>query len=195
LRERIDLRDGHDLSDDVWWFRCRRIHARQHSCGQALDGGQFHAEDDPEFSALVPNPPAPIAAVTMASARGFDPSALVMAARTCLGLEVRPPTLALLPAATLPGAGLLLSALAHAGIICAVVMWLPQTLALPSMVATHPSVDMRHERDPEVLIFAALPPLDDAVASDSRPAHSEHPKRDFAGPRAFVSLLPDATNQ
>ena len=116
------------------------------------------------------------------------------APRACLGLQVRPPTLALLPAATLPGAGLLLSAVAHAGIICAVVMWLPKTLALPSMVATHPSIDMRHERDPEVLIFAALPPLDDAVASDSRPAHSEHPKRDFAGPREIVSLLPDATN-
>ncbi len=126
----------------------------------------------------------------MASTSGFNPSALLTAEPTGLRL----PTLALVPAGTPPRVGLLLSALAHAALICAVLTWLPRTLALRPAVATPPRIDIAHERDTQMLIFSALP-LDETIASDdSRPSHSEHPKRDFAGPTEIISLLPDATN-
>jgi hypothetical protein len=79
--------------------------------------------------------------------------------------------------------------------VYAVLTWLPKTMALQPVVASHPSIDMAHRRDPEVFFLAAMPRLNDTVASfDSRPARSDHPKRDFAGPQEIISLLPDATN-
>ena len=109
--------------------------------------------------------------------------------------QVRPPTLVLLPSATLPGSGLLASALLH-GAITSVLIWLWVLAPKGPVIMAHKAEDALREPGYHVLTFPLVIRIGDAsllgdVDRGPRPPALEP---DFAGPRKIVSNMPDATN-
>ena len=126
--------------------------------------------------------------------------------------QVQAPRLALLPVATPPGGGLLLSALIHAAAVISVLTWLPSLFPARALVA-HTPKEIIWEPDRQALMLPVLPRMKHAGSrarlksslgktarsiTKAVPGDGEQtdirPKFDFAGPQEIVSDLPDSTN-
>jgi hypothetical protein len=132
-------------------------------------------------------------------------------ARAVPRVLIRPPKLELLPAATPPGGGLLLSALVHAAGVFALLTWLP--LLFPGRPLYIADADPLYVPDNEVLYMPVLPRIEnpgshsDVEGASKKKAPSlakretqasqstsDRPIPNFAGPQVIVSDLPDWTN-
>jgi hypothetical protein len=71
----------------------------------------------------------------------------MMAVPTILQLRGQPPSLALPPATTTPGAGLLVSALGHAAAVSVLLTWLPILFPGRRVIAAAVAVDISRELD------------------------------------------------
>lgn len=136
-----------------------------------------------------------------------------MTAAAALRMQIRPPRFALLPAATPPRGGLLLSALAHTVAVFSVLTWLPLLFPGRSVIVARTTADILRDPDEQVLMLPALPRISDAGSRDdllrelkkmSRSlamakakagrAKSSPPKPDYADPQIIVSNLPEWNN-
>ena len=136
-----------------------------------------------------------------------------MTAAAALRMQIRPPRLALLPVATPPRGGLLLSALIHAAAVFAVLTWLPLLFPGRSIIVTHTTADILRDPDQEVLMLPVLPQLRPAdsrthlekrsgktdhavtkVGPGTIPTPSSRPKLNYASPQEIVSSFPDSTS-
>src|SRR3989442_5247015 len=90
---------------------------------------------------------------------------VTMAVTAIVRTRVQPPRLALLPAATPPGGGLLLSALIHTAAVFAVLTWLPVLFPGRAAIVAYAAPDMLREPAHQVLM---LPALQRMALTDSR---------------------------
>ncbi|SRR5712692_326303 len=138
---------------------------------------------------------------------------VTMAVTAIVRTRVQPPRLALLPAATPPGGGLLLSALIHTAAVFAVLTWLPVLFPGRAAIVAYAAPDMLREPAHQVLMLPVLPRMTltgsrgglegrsgkiarsvaKAGPGAGRPT-SDRPKPNYADPQEIVSNLPDATN-
>src|SRR6476620_6780575 len=143
---RSNVRHEHDVSHDERRIGCGSVCAGQRRRGQALDDGQLNPEHDLESSCNVPSPSTTVATM--------------MPIPTIMDLPGQSPSLAL-PASTMPGACLLVSALGHAAAVSVLLTWMPILLPGRRAIAVAAAVDIRRELDYQVTMLPLLPPAGD----------------------------------
>src|SRR6266853_1528146 len=136
-----------------------------------------------------------------------------MTAAAALRIQIRAPRLALLPAATPPRGGLLLSVLVHAVMVFTLLTWLPLLIPGRSIIVARTTADILHDPDEQVLMLPVLPRMTDvgsrgdllrelkkmerslakAKSRAGRPT-THRPKPDYANPQEIVSNLPEWSN-
>ncbi len=136
-----------------------------------------------------------------------------MTAAAALRIQIRAPRFALLPAATPPRGGLLLSVLVHTVMVLALLTWLPLLIPGRSIIVARTTADILRDPDEQVLMLPVLPRITDvgsrgdllrelkkmerslakAKSRAGRPK-SNPPKADFAAPQIVVSNPPEWTN-